>query len=832
MAVTVSPASVLSHRNVSGRFSLRIGLLAGAAISLANGLPAFAQATNMADDGDIIVTATRQAVSINSVPMSISAVTQADMDQKNIRSAADLARGIPGLRASNSGSSNGTQDFSIRGVASEGSPTTGVYLDDAPLQKRSGPRGSGAPMPQLFDLERVEVLKGPQGTLYGGGSQGGTVRFITPTPSLTDYQVYARGELSKIEKGDWNQETGVAFGGPIIEDKIGFRASVYQRRNGGYLDYVNRHDGSLVERDANSSRNYSARAALRFKLSDRFELTPSLYWSLQKVRDQDAYWLDVPERTGRDGYVYGPYNFYGPYRSGDTCNIGEDYAATTEMCVPHQPTRSELFMPSVTAQYEFDTVQVKGIFSYASDSSRGRIDFSYQEPQNHQQGNPFIHNLDIYKSYPEFKNKRDSYTGELRFSSINDDQPITFVGGLFYNRSKINADVYYYANVDDLTQALYGLPAEGIFGVPLLPNNLEYYRVYTLTDEEYAAYGEMTYKITDKLKIIGGLRVSQTKFDYFQETAGPIAGTNTPTYQNGGLIGGKVKETPISPKISLQYNFDPRNQIYAVASKGYRVGGINQPPPVTCAGDMTSLGITSTPLTYESDTVWNYEAGTKMRIAGMQINASAFYLEWTNTQTDYGLPTCGFGYTVNAGKAVSKGIDLDARVPFTDNLVGTVAMGYTDAKYTEAVVGPAPVNTVYIQDGDRLPIPKWSLNLGLQYGFEVEGHKAYIRGDYQYSGSYERAVRFGSAGYTPDNRIGEATHFVTARAGIDMGPVGVSIFADNLLNSKDVLSSTGGRTGCRAASGAACTSYSQYNQVYRQTTFRPRTLGLTLTYRH
>lgn len=816
--------------STSAAARLRSALLAGAALSGLGAPAAHAQAQNA--DGDIIVTATRQAVSINRVPMSISAVTQDDMVKQNIRNVADLARGVPGLRVSNSGSGNGTQDFSIRGISSQGSPTTGVYLDDSPLQKRSGPRGSGAPIPQLFDLERVEVLRGPQGTLYGGGSQGGTVRFITPTPSLTDYSVYARTELSKTEKGDWNYEGGLAVGGPLVRDKIGIRASIYHRHNGGYLDYVDRHTADVVERDANSSNNYSGRVAVLFQPTEDLKITPALYWSRQKVRDQDAYWSNVPAtQDPRDGYTYGPYNFYGAYRSGDTCNVGDDYAATQKGCVPHQPSLNKLFMPSLTAQYDMDSVSVKGIFTYTHDSSRGRTDFSYQEPQNHQGGIPFIHDLPIYQSYPDYSNKRNSYTGELRVASTDTDKPLTFVGGLYYNRSTINANVFYRANVTDLTQTLYGANPEDIFGVPLLPGNLEYYRIYTLRDEEYAAYGEMTYKLTDRLNVIGGLRVSHTKFDYSQETAGPIAGTNTPTLANGGLIGGKVSETPISPKVSLQYNFDNRNQLYAVVSKGYRVGGINQAPPVTCASDLQSLGITSTPKTYNSDTVWNYEAGTKLRIGGAQVNASAYYLQWKNTQTDYGLPTCGFGYTVNAGKAVSKGFDLDARLPFTRNLVGTVALGYTDAKYTESVVGPAPVNTVYIQDGDRLPIPKWTVNMGLQYNFKVEGHEAFVRGDYQYSSHYENGVRYGSAGYTPDTLNMPATHFVTARAGVELGDVTLSIFADNLLNSKDTLSIDGGRSGCALSSGAACTVYRQYNPVYRMTTFRPRTLGLTLTYR-
>jgi outer membrane receptor protein involved in Fe transport len=784
---------------------------------------------------EIVVTATRQTDTVNRVPLSITAVTQQTMDQQNIRTAADLVRGIPGVRLDNTGSANATQTISIRGLSSgSGSPTTGVYLDDSPLAKRAGPRGSGAPIPQLFDLERVEVLKGPQGTLYGAGSQGGTVRFITPAPSLTRYSAFARGELATTKDGSLSYETGVAVGGPIIQDKLGFRVSVYNRHNGGYLDYVYRLTGERVAKDTNDADTRAIRLAVTWAPTERLKITPALYWSRQTVDDQDAYWEDVAQFTQpakttggytHPAHTYGPYNFYGPYVSGDVCNVGDNYVNVVPVCVPKQYSASELFLPSLTVDYAFDKMTVKGVLSYIGDRSKGNFDFSYQEPQNHQAGVPFVYDLPLYQSYPRFTNERSGITSELRFASANPGSRLSWVAGLYYTNVDISAYTYYVANADDLTKVVYGLPASSIFGIPLLPGNLEYYRDFRLEDSEIAAYGEGTFALTDKFKLIAGVRLSRTEFSYWQETGGPIGGSAR------GVYSGTVIESPVSPKFGAQYLIDDRNQLYATVSKGYRVGGVNQPPPANCAADLASLGITSTPTTFDSDTVWNYEAGAKLRVFGAQINSSVFYLEWTDTQTNYGLPTCGFGYTLNAGKAVSKGFDVQAQKrfgPFT----ATIAAGYTDAKYTEGVVGPAPRFTVYIQKGDRLPVPEWTVNLGLRYDFRVFDRNAYLRGDYQYSSSFERGVRFGSAGYSPDTRIAEATNFVTARAGVDLGPLEVSAFVDNLLNSQDILSTSGGRTGCNATSGAACSVYSQYNPVFRRTTFRPRTIGITASYRY
>src|ERR1700749_4659936 len=190
---------------------------------------------------EVVVTATRRSEFLSKVPESVSAFTTEKMDTLGIKNFAAVARFTPGVTFDPDSNS-----ISIRGVSSDaGSGTTGIYLDDTPIQMRVLGFGSNNTLPAVFDLDRVEVLRGPQGTLFGAGSEGGTVRYITPQPSVTTFSTYDRAEVSTTAHGGINWEAGSAVGGPIIEDKLGIRVSAYHRRDGGYIDHVDNQTGEI-----------------------------------------------------------------------------------------------------------------------------------------------------------------------------------------------------------------------------------------------------------------------------------------------------------------------------------------------------------------------------------------------------------------------------------------------------------------------------------------------------------------------------------------------------------------------------------------------------------
>ena len=257
---------------------------------------------------EVTVTATRQVETVNRVPLSIQAVTQDNMDRQGIKNSADLVRAVPGLATTqNPGGSQ--QTFAIRGiVGGAGAATTSVYLDDTNLTKRANAgvnQNNGVIAPLLYDLERVEVLKGPQGTLYGGSSQGGTVRYITPQPSLTEFTGSARAEGSTMgSRGTLSDEAAGAFGGPIVQDELGFRVSAIRRYTGGWIDVMSPYNGNKLRDDANSLTEWATRASLLWQISDNFSAQVSGYHVDNKsgggLSSQTAVFLPSQQRAPAD----------------------------------------------------------------------------------------------------------------------------------------------------------------------------------------------------------------------------------------------------------------------------------------------------------------------------------------------------------------------------------------------------------------------------------------------------------------------------------------------------------------------------------------------------
>jgi outer membrane receptor protein involved in Fe transport len=335
------------HKALFAGVSL-VGLLSAPQVFAQQAAPAAGEATGLEQ---VVVTATRQTSTVNRVPLSIAAVTQQGLDQQGIKGAADISRLVPGLSIPPNGAggqtagATGVGIFTIRGVySSAGAASTGVYMDDTSLTRRNNAgvfQENGAPLPVLFDLERVEVLKGPQGTLYGGSSQGGTVRFITPTPSLTTYSGSARLEGKTVKMGGNGGEVGFAVGGPLIQDKLGIRISAMARKNPGYIDAYSPYTGQKMFDNVNATTQSMVRGSLLWQATDRASVQLSGYASRDTTHSQFVAPSTIFSKSA-DGTIASPTEtFTTPQR----CFNNSVFATF----VPYQPSLPFGTAPSATA---------------------------------------------------------------------------------------------------------------------------------------------------------------------------------------------------------------------------------------------------------------------------------------------------------------------------------------------------------------------------------------------------------------------------------------------------------------------------------------------------
>ncbi len=472
----------------------RAGLLAGVATFVLAG-NGYAQ-TPAEDTGaleQVVVTATRQSANINRVALSVAAITEKGLDQARVISVNDLARIVPSVVFRQTGYGQATT-IAIRGIYSPaGAPTTGVYLDETPISRRvvggGGPgSANNAPYPNMFDVDRVEVLRGPQGTLFGASAQGGAVRFIMRDPSLTTYTGRARVGASATENGSPSYEAGVAFGGPIIPDKLGFRVVFNGSKTGGYIDHVSPLTGNTFAKNTDWSDRKAGRIAVTWQATDKLKLTPSWYYGEDYRADTSSFIENLAGFTLNSGYFinrgtgatgvaysqpstyfaggqYGPFNMFGPYKT----PIGYDNEANLR----HSPEKSFFSVKSLRSEYDFGPVVATSVTSYLIDRIKNQTwgensgTYNYAVPfgtlnnavrgcfsQNAVTCVPVVGGLTngqpalnpFYPGFAQlafpyyFDNGRHQFTQEIRFASKPDARPFQWVAGVYYMNNKTNVE--------------------------------------------------------------------------------------------------------------------------------------------------------------------------------------------------------------------------------------------------------------------------------------------------------------------------------------------------------------------------------------------------------
>jgi outer membrane receptor protein involved in Fe transport len=806
----------------------------------------------------IVVTATRREDTISRVPMSITAFTGETLAAQGVKSISDLRLITPGLGLSfgnlNPGLASGQDtNISLRGVAAlAGAATTGVYIDDVPTHKSSGQgSGFGATYPKLFDIERVEVLRGPQGTLYGGSTMGGAVRFITASPNLTDYSGNAKAEFAFTENGEPSYEAGVAFGGPIIADKLGFRVTAWARREGGYLDHASRFTGRTLAEDTNDVDSHMVRAALAWAPVEAAKITASILWQDERRADTDQYWFDTPainapaigfNANGRQcftvpvtncakvlpAHTYGPYNMFGPGKNGE-----EFYDPTTGAEQPIlQPRNEKFYLPSLTLDYDFESVVFKSITAYQSAKIDGVNSNGYRT------GSPAGVGVVVYPAnelypFPQawtlnyFLNTHDAVSQEFRLLSQSSG-PFSWITGLWYFHDRVHYWQHNFLNIEEELQAVQGVTPQQFLGFPLLSHNDQGTAASFVRQDNYAAYLDVNYALTDRLKLEAGVRYSRDKVDNtFISTGAYNRGNAVATVANGGLVNGSISDSSVTPKVGVTYQINDRDMVYATAAQGYRVGGYQSLVLMAlpgCQAVLQQLNLTTPSPAYRGDSVWTYEVGSKLRAADgrAQLNASLYRTDWSDIQTLLNIPGCG-QYTDNAAEAKIQGVDLDGAVKL-GRFTLSGAVGYIDAKYTSAVFLPtlSGGKQVAILQDDRLTgVPEWSATAGVRYDFPlVADAEAYVRFDYQYQRGVHRTTGPGTTGYSPDLYAAEPFRYGNAGVGVKYGSrLEFLVTAKNLFNSDKPTMLVGGSSATR-------TSPILFGQ-----TFRPREIALTTLYR-
>ena len=782
----------------------RRSLLAGIVLSSAMGPLALAQQPPSSGDPsqaleEVVVTSQRRTERLQDVPISVSAYSQQALDNQGVRDIQDIARLTPGVVFTRGQFSSESSNIAIRGIDSNaGAATTGIYIDDTPIQSRHLSFGTFNAYPALFDIDRVEVLRGPQGTLFGAGSEGGTVRFLLPEPGLREYSSYIRSEFATTRDGAPSYEIGGAIGGPIVNESLGFRASASIRHDGGYVDRIDWHTGTPVDSDSNWSRTVTARFAIKYIVTDGLAITPSFAYQELHVNDTSAYWAPVPGAPDPTGG-----QFDTPFKNGN---------------VVQAPSTDVFSLPALKVDWDLGPVRLLSNTSYYVRHQSAVSDYTHFSLAVFT-GNPYP---PAGSASPNFwSDNQRNFTQEIRLESKDDTARVNWVTGLFYQRARENTTENVYAPTlahdFDLENGLPPGTFTAIFG-PTLNGFIYRQDPFLAVDKQVALYAQADVKITNALQLTLGLRLSHATFDGRAQYAGPVVG---PTVSSSGSL----SENPTTPKLGLEYNITKDNMLYATAAKGYRIGGANPAIGIPCDPALQSLGLSAVPATYKSDSVWSYEIGSKNSFADRRVslNASAYLIKWKDIQQNVYLASCGFQFVDNLGAAQSKGFDLQTDVRASLNLTLGGTFSYTDAQYTQTVVLTGATNS-FVQNGDHLPGSPWALDGWAQYTSPVYGSNAYIRADYQYNAQQTNAVPNQDAAngtYAKGYPSVPAQSDLSLRAGLKRSGFDVSVFANNVLDSRPKLSAyqdVGSPTGG--------------TPLFFVTTFRPRTIGLTATYRY
>jgi iron complex outermembrane receptor protein len=765
-------------------------------------------ADNTAQLPEIVVTAQKRASTVQDTPISITAVGGGEIQDRGITDFATLAGATPGVSLKSNGP--GQTELEMRGMTSSGgnSATVGFYLDDIPLTApASAQNGKVVISPTLYDLNRIEVLRGPQGTLYGSGSMGGTVKLITNQPNLTEYQASAESILSGTQGGGFNHNTNFMANFPLIKDQLALRIVASEAETSGWIDRIVSNQFPLpsdtsagvgglrgnvrsapvqnVVHGTNEEHLYGTRVSLLWKPTSQLTITPSIFYQRTTQNGPSAF--DSNPATLAH---YQPFDIDEPYSD-------------------------RIVVYNLTANYSFDDFDLTSITSQWNRNSIQGQDGSenFNNPGSAVEAN-YPGTIGYYLpggTGPIYGVETDpsrQFSQEVRVASTGDG-PLKWVGGVFYSR---------YRAVWNLITTVQN-PAAFIDLGTLAPatSNTVWSVAAPTTDTQYAVFGEGTYALTDKLKATIGLRWFSYDYTYDETFSGwgsPL-GAATPS-----LTHVSQSQTDVNPKFNLAYEFNKDLLVYGTAAKGFRSGGGNQPLPTTgplWANVPLSLfhyASNKWPSSYNPDTLWSYEIGEKARFFDrrLTVNASVYYEDWTDVQL-LELPN-DYPLTDNNGSANIYGAELEVRAALGGGFELNASGGYTRASLT-------PSKHYTIQPYGKLPdVPPITTDINLtytralddKYVFTARAENTFV--DSRYDITFPPGYGTGALTQLPPYDL------TNIRAGIQSDDGwGATLFVNNLFNKKAYLENMQQLTLANVS----------FNRVV---TNQPLTAGIDLTYRY
>ncbi len=639
---------------------------------------------------EVVVTAAKRESGLQEIPMSISALSGDSLERSGISDFTDVATSVPSVSFRSAGP--GRTKLNVRGVsaATGVAPTVSFYIDEMPVQTiSSGSTTSFAQTivdPKMYDLERVEVLRGPQGTLYGSSSMGGTIRLITRQPVIGETEGNVGAEVSSTTGVGTNFRLYGMVNTPI-SDTAALRVVASYTDNDGYFDRVSSGTGQVFAENVNTEETVSLRAALRWEISDNSYLQPVVF----------------TQTTEMDGKP----NFDGPIT--ESVQFAPFDAA--------EPFEDEFTLTSLTYGYDFASMSLLATYSQID------REFTNLEDITDVGGLFATPNPLPGPAFSDEKVDLDDKTLEVRLTSDSTSDWQWLVG--FY-RKDATADAGYRM----------AMGWEPLFNNGLA--NTQKLQEY----EEDALFGEVTYDVNEAFSITAGLRRLDYDFHSREENWGGVF-TSDSDRSGANVRDSILSDSDSHEKLTLTYRFGDASQIYASYATGSRPGGINrviprstdpnEPIGFACNQDLIALNIDD-PGAYSGDEVTNTEFGWKMEFnQSVRFNGAVYNVKWDDIQqlvTTSG--TCGNNFTGNIGEAKSTGLELEVTAALSDNLTLSANLGYVDAQFEETVLVPGSTVDI-VQAGDLLAdVPELTYNIALDYTIPASGGEFYVLGNLNY----------------------------------------------------------------------------------------------------